>query len=101
MKLTVFLLFGLLLSAQDAEVTVLSDQDSHAVQNAYQYLRDAQADWRRLQDDIRKKYGLTGEIEFSKDFRAVVPKKTEIKTYGSGWYNLYSYTIPSLGWSEK
>jgi hypothetical protein len=92
--------------AQTANVVELSKADSEEVKQAYDRLQDAQVHWQAIQDNIREKYAMVPEgdatagrtvittiagknrvyregfefgIEFSKDFRFIVPKSESTK----------------------
>jgi hypothetical protein len=89
MKLIGLLFASFLLSAQTADVTVLHPSESYEAKEAYGQLKAAEKHWADIQERIKRKYGIQHEIEFSKDFVAVVPKPQIISVIGWGSGNSF------------
>lgn len=109
MKLALFAIALLAAWPQTANVIEITTTDASRVKSAWTMLQKAQADWDAVSSEMEKKYvnvgpeGLalnpaTGKgylqplkgfeygFEFSKDFRFIVPKHPEEKSYISPFY---------------
>lgn len=56
-----------------------------AVTNAHTDLLRAERAWSNLNNRIKKKYHAEGEIEYSRDFKAVIPKTTSGTSAWRDW----------------
>ena len=83
MKLASIFLLTFLLSAQNAEVTILQPADAKEAASAYRELKAAEQKWSELTARLKRVYGVQYEAEFSKDFAAMVPKYSGL-TGGTG-----------------
>jgi len=80
---------GQKLVSQEAKIMILEKSDSQALKTAYQHYKAALSAWEQAKTDVAKKYTLEGgkpmagweKVEYSVDFRAIVPQKSE---YASG-----------------
>lgn len=97
MKLTILLLAAFLapLIGQEAKIMILELPDSQRLAKAYREYKDAQAKWESVKTEVAKKYtfetvptGITWQatkeqaiagwekVQFSADFRAIVPESS-------------------------
>jgi hypothetical protein len=107
MKLiAIALLIGTAAFAQDAKIMILDQSDTAKLSDAYKHYKEAQKEWEKLKTATAVKY--TGEgkatlkgwekVQFSADFRAVVPEASEYAYHNSCNTSGLYYT-PS-GWSN-
>lgn len=76
MKIVAITLFGVLLSAQTANVTILNPADAKEAFATYRAMKDAEKNWEALQIKLKRTYGIERDMEFSTDFKAIVQKDT-------------------------
>jgi hypothetical protein len=109
-KLFMGFLLVLLMSAQTADVVILKIEDSIGAEDAWKALKLAEHQWADINARVKKVYGISYDAEFSKDFKAVVPRTwsgsgmtgslhSQNYYYGSGWgtvYPLYCYPSGSI-----
>jgi hypothetical protein len=75
------LLFTPALFAQDAKVIQLNPDDAKEAKAAYDEMKSAEKKWEDIQSKARKTYkGLDQGLEFSSDFKFIVPKQFTITT---------------------
>lgn len=99
-KLFTCALLAFVVVGQDAKIMILERSDTAALKSAYQDYKAAQAKWEKSKAEIAKKYtavdGKTLEgwehVEFSADFRAVVPKRSHFSHYSGT-----TFAIPLSG----
>lgn len=94
-------IFSMLLSiwahSQDAKVIQLTSEDAIAAKATYDEMKSAEKKWADIQTKLQKTYkGFDGGIEFSSDFKFIVPKQMGITTYT--WPN-YCTVQPASGFT--
>lgn len=111
---------GLLLAsaafAKDAKIIIVERSDTKELKAAYADYKAAQAKWEKVKTEVAKKYTVWGadgmsclkdtcgkvmdgwdKVEFSVDFRALVPQRSYISSI-SGWnYPVNTFTNTSGG----
>jgi hypothetical protein len=88
-------LFTLLVAgavAQTAVVVQLKECDATQAQQLYAAKQAADKAWADFYAHVEKAYGLVGDIEFSQEFRFIVPKPLPVP----GW-QMYGGTVPLIG----
>ena len=102
----VFSLFmGALCSAQDSRVIQLKPEDAIAAKAAYDEMKSAEKKWADIQTNLQRTYkgkGFDVGIEFSSDFKFIVPKQQGITAYiwPNYWPN-YCLITPAGGYGQQ
>lgn len=96
MKLKVLLIVAAILTpivAQEAKILIVEKPDSQKLARAYREYKDAARHWEEVKAEVAKQYTTEGgkpmagweKVEFSADFRAIVPKESRYVTTGAVW----------------
>jgi hypothetical protein len=94
------LLLGTPLFAQDAKVVELIPSDAREAKAAYDEMKAAEKKWQDLNAKLQRTYkGFDGGIEFSSDFKFIVPKygNSGMVTLTPSWNSCCCTLTPATG----
>lgn len=94
--------------AQEAKIMIVEKPDSQKLQRAYQDYKDALKHWEESKAQIAKQYTQSGgktiegweKVQFSADFRAIVPESSQYAGRGYCWgggISLTNTSVPAVG----
>lgn len=99
------LVFASAVFAQDAKIMILERQDTKTLSDAYRDYKAAQKKWEEVKDQVSKKYSYEAgkpmpgweKIQFSADFRAMVPESSPYASRSSCmWSGLTTTTSSAI-----